>query len=73
MLRPVESIRATCIGASQYTVQVSGDTLFVSDPTLLPLRNLAAVSVRPEAPRADAIAREVCFTGRYEPQETALV
>src|SRR6185436_8433833 len=26
VLRPVESIRATCIGASQYSVQVSGDT-----------------------------------------------
>jgi ethanolamine utilization protein EutA len=55
----VESIRATCIGASQYTVQVSGDTLFLSDPDLLPLRDLAAVAVRPEAPKADAIAAEI--------------
>lgn len=59
VLRPVESIRATCIGASQYTVQVSGDTLFLSDPSLLPLRDLAAVAVRPGAPDADAIAREI--------------
>jgi len=57
--RPVESIRATCIGASQYTVQVSGDTLFLTDPGLLPLRDLAAVAVRPAAPVAHAIAREV--------------
>ncbi|MGH2450329.1 MAG: ethanolamine ammonia-lyase reactivating factor EutA, partial [Candidatus Limnocylindria bacterium] len=54
-----ESIRATCIGASQYTVQVSGDTLYLSDPDLLPLRDLAAVAVRPAAASADAIAREV--------------
>src|SRR5205807_1914942 len=47
VLRPVESIRATCIGASQYSVQVSGDTLFLTDPGLLPLRDLAAVAVRP--------------------------
>jgi ethanolamine utilization protein EutA len=59
VVRPVESIRATCIGASQYTVQVSGDTLFLSDPDLLPLRDLAAVAVRPEAPKADAIAAEI--------------
>jgi ethanolamine utilization protein EutA len=59
VLRPVESIRATCIGASQYTVQVSGDTLFLSDPAVLPLRDLAAVAVRPEAPAAEAIAREI--------------
>jgi len=59
LLRPVESIRATCIGASQYTVQVSGDTLFLSDPSLLPLRDLAAVAVRPETPNAAAIADEI--------------
>jgi ethanolamine utilization protein EutA len=59
VLRPVESIRATCIGASQYSVQVSGDTLFLSDPSLLPLRDLAAVAVRPETPNAAAIADEI--------------
>ena len=59
LLRPAESIRATCIGASQYTVQVSGDTLFLSDPGILPLRNLAAVAVHPEAPDAEAIAAEI--------------
>jgi len=59
VLQPVESIRATCIGASQYSVQVSGDTLFLSDPTLLPLRDLAAVAVRPETPSAPAIADEI--------------
>lgn len=59
VLRPVESIRATCIGASQYSVQVSGDTLFLSDPSLLPLRDLAAVAVRPETASASAIADEI--------------
>jgi ethanolamine utilization protein EutA len=57
--RPVESIRATCIGASQYTVQVSGDTLYLSDRTLLPLHDLAAVAVRPASAIAADIAREV--------------
>ncbi len=59
VLRPVESIRATCIGASQYSVQVSGDTLFLSDPSLLPLRDLAAIAVRPQTPNAGAIADEI--------------
>ena len=59
VLRPVESIRATCIGASQYSVQVSGDTLFLSDPSLLPLRDLAAVPVRPDSPSAGPIADEI--------------
>lgn len=56
---PTESIRATCIGASQYTVQVSGDTLYLSDRALLPLRDLAAVGVRPSEASGEAIAREV--------------
>lgn len=59
VLRPVESIRATCIGASQYSVQVSGDTLFLSDPDLLPLRDLAAVAVSPDTASAPAIADEI--------------
>jgi ethanolamine utilization protein EutA len=59
VLRPVESIRATCIGASQYSVQVSGDTLFLSDPSLLPLRDLAAVAVRPETASSALIADEI--------------
>ncbi len=36
-----ECIRATVMGASQYSVQVSGNTIYVSDPErLLPQRNL---------------------------------
>lgn len=39
-------IRATVIGASQYTVQVSGNTIYLSHPGLLPLRNLQVVTPR---------------------------
>ncbi len=42
-----ERIRATVIGASQYTVQVSGNTIFLSDPGLLPLHNLPVVKLAP--------------------------
>jgi len=41
---PSEKIRATVIGVSQYTVQISGSTTFLSSPRLLPLRNLPVVS-----------------------------
>lgn len=41
---PAERIRATVIGVSHYTLQVSGNTTFVSSPGLLPLRNLPVVS-----------------------------
>jgi ethanolamine utilization protein EutA len=39
-----ECIRATVIGASQYSVQLSGNTSYISDPSaLLPRRNLQVV------------------------------
>ena len=38
-----ERIRATVIGASQYTVQVSTSTVYVSDPALLPQLDLQVV------------------------------
>lgn len=44
-LRPADvRIRATVIGASQYTVQVSGNTIYLSHADLLPLRNLQVVT-----------------------------
>jgi ethanolamine utilization protein EutA (predicted chaperonin) len=39
-----EGIRATVIGASQYTIQVSGSTIFVSPLEALPLRNVAVIA-----------------------------
>src|SRR6266404_2746230 len=41
---PTQGIRATVIGASQYTTQVSGSTIFVSPLDVLPLRNLPVIA-----------------------------
>jgi len=41
---PVEGIRATVVGASQYTIQVSGNTIFVTPHKILPLRNIPVIS-----------------------------
>jgi ethanolamine utilization protein EutA len=38
-----EGIRATVIGASQYTIQVSGSTIFVAPQTVLPLKSVPVV------------------------------
>jgi ethanolamine utilization protein EutA len=60
LLEPKEAICATCIGASQYTVQLSGDTIFLSPPDHLPLRNVPVASVAPVATSApDAISEAV--------------
>ena len=45
---PDQTIRATVVGASQYTVQVSGATIFVEPQNSLPLNNIAVIS--PELP-----------------------
>jgi ethanolamine utilization protein EutA len=56
-------IRATAVGASQYTVQVSGSTIFVDPPSALPLHNVPVVSLdgRLDAPAIDPdeVARTV--------------
>ncbi len=41
---PREGIRATVIGASQFTVQVSGKTIHISERAALPLRNVPVVA-----------------------------
>jgi ethanolamine utilization protein EutA len=56
-LRPADvRIRATVIGASQYTVQVSGNTIYLSHPEILPLRNLQVVT--PQFEQTEAIAAD---------------
>ncbi|MBT8409755.1 MAG: ethanolamine ammonia-lyase reactivating factor EutA [Alphaproteobacteria bacterium] len=63
-----QGIRATVVGASQYTVQVSGSTIFLDPVEALPLRNIAVIApaltladeIDPEAVAArvtDALAR----------------
>jgi ethanolamine utilization protein EutA len=42
--KPTEGIRATVVGASQYTTQVSGSTIFVSPLGTLPLRNIPVIA-----------------------------
>jgi ethanolamine utilization protein EutA len=49
-----EGIRATVLGASQFSVQLSGNTVHISDPAVLPLRNLPVVYARLDAPELDA-------------------
>ena len=43
---PGQGIRATVVGASQFSVQVSGNTIMISDPAVLPLRNVPVVNMR---------------------------
>ena len=61
--QPEQGIRATVVGASQYTVQVSGSTIFVAPPATLPLRNLPVITpalpLDGETLNAEAIAAAV--------------
>jgi ethanolamine utilization protein EutA len=43
VIEPAERIRATVIGASQFTVQVSGKTIYLSHDNLLPVNNIPVV------------------------------
>ncbi len=43
VIEPLECIRATVIGASQFTVQVSGKTIYLPDQSMLPAHNVPVV------------------------------
>jgi len=51
VLEPAARIRATVIGASQYTIQVSGSTIFIDPLEAVPVRNVPVVV--PEFPLED--------------------
>jgi ethanolamine utilization protein EutA len=53
----IERIRATVIGASQFTVQVSGNTIAISREELLPLHNLQVLY--PHVTDAEAVQPEL--------------
>jgi ethanolamine utilization protein EutA len=58
-----ECIRATALGASEYSVQLSGNTIYVSNPgKLLPRKNLQVLQPAygfPDAIDSDALARAI--------------
>lgn len=52
-----EGIRATAIGASQFTVQLSGNTIMVTNGIELPLHNLPVISPKlTEAPTSESVS-----------------
>src|SRR5712692_4190355 len=59
---PGQGIRATVIGAAQFSVQISGNTILIADPEKLPLQNLPVMSCHFDLANgvtADAVAAEV--------------
>jgi ethanolamine utilization protein EutA len=74
-----EGIRATVVGASQFSVQLSGATIFVSDPSVLPLRSVPVVRAGAEDLAAAVAARDerdgalaVAIPWRGEPRHEAI-
>ena len=53
LIDPGQRIRATVIGASQFTVQVSGKTIYLPDPYVLPVCNVPVVHVTMDAGHLD--------------------
>ena len=42
--KPIATIRATVVGASQYTVQLSGTTIYIEPSDAVPLRNVPVIA-----------------------------
>jgi ethanolamine utilization protein EutA len=52
---PGQGIRATVIGASQFTVQVSGKTIYLSDTSMLPMHNVPVLSPPLDLDKVDTV------------------
>ena len=62
MLRePAEGIRATVIGAGEYTVQASGNTSYISDAGVLPVHGLKVIraTLKPDRPALTALKQSL--------------
>jgi ethanolamine utilization protein EutA len=67
VIEPAERIRATVIGASQFTVQVSGKTLYLPDATVLPVHNVPVLHLGLDlAERLDPFEIVAAFGRRAE-------
>jgi ethanolamine utilization protein EutA len=72
-------VRATVLGAAEYTVQVSGNTIHTRPAGVLPLRNLRVVRPRPPlADQIDPIAVETAIRHHlgvrgYRPEEPVAI
>jgi ethanolamine utilization protein EutA len=74
LVEPAERIRATVIGASQFTVQVSGKTIHVTHDADLPLRNVPVVAPRlplEESVSAKDVAESIVAAMARSPAEEA--
>lgn len=67
VMEPVARIRATVIGASQYTVQVSGNTIFIAPEDSVPVRNIGVV-----APEFDFSGDDIDANGVSQAVDQAL-
>jgi ethanolamine utilization protein EutA len=68
LLQPVEGIRATVIGAGEYTLQASGGTSYISAPDVLPVRGLqvAQASVTKEHSPDEIQEALAAALGKYD-------
>jgi ethanolamine utilization protein EutA len=61
---PGQGIRATVIGAAQFSVQISGNTIKVSDPGSLPINNLPVIACDFHLHRDDVDRQQVAAAVR---------
>src|SRR5262249_50575108 len=59
LIDPGQRIRATAIGASQFTVQVSGKTIYLPDPYVLPVRNVPVIHITLDSNRLEKVAADL--------------
>jgi ethanolamine utilization protein EutA len=59
LIEPEQRIRATVVGAGQYSLAVSGSTTFISENLRLPLRNIPVIFVPVSSKNIDIMDKEI--------------
>jgi len=59
IIRPVETIYATVIGAGIHSTELSGSTIYISDPEILPLKDIPVVRIDDPYKKANTLKSEI--------------
>lgn len=73
LLKPAETIYATVIGAGVHTTELSGSTIYISDPDVLPFRDLPAIYLK-ATDDFDAVTSEIIAKAdKFSVQDTLIM
>jgi len=73
LFKPDETIYATVIGAGVHTTELSGSTIYISDSSILPFRDLPAINLTATADMSDVTDEIISKAEKFANESTAMI